>query len=361
MAATVLHVISRLDRYGRSQPLRGIAKSQASENQPTSIVAFSADEAIVSELADAGIETHIIQRRGKWDFIAMGRLARLLSRLRPAVVHTWDATALMQAKLTMPRESRLVHSLQAAEVQLPWAVRLIHALREKFTTIVAPDETHRQWCEGQGVPGDRVVVIPPAVEVPSDLNPEPTRSLLLSRLELPTDTKLIATAGPLLRDEKLDEAIWCYELLRVLHPTARLVIIGDGPDRARLERFARLVSDPSCIYFLGERSDAKKLISTADVFWQPSLSRSTPLALLEAMATSRAVVASDLPAHQSVIEDGKTGRLAPIIDRAKFTKASHELLEDDAIRERIGSAGRDYVREHHNLQSELASYHKLYQ
>ena len=56
----------------------------------------------------------------------------------------------------------------------------------------------------------------------------------LVRFNLPADARIIAVAGPLVRRRNLDEAIWAFELVRVLNPNARLLIVGDGPDPVRL-------------------------------------------------------------------------------------------------------------------------------
>ncbi|MEQ8211670.1 MAG: glycosyltransferase [Lacipirellulaceae bacterium] len=353
----VLHVISQLDRYGGSYLLRAVARQNPAQHK---IIAFEADSQVVEELNKSGVEVRVIIIRGGWDFLALGRLAKHIRGQRPSAVHVWDVTALMKAKLTTRRATQLIYSIQATDLEQPWAAKLIHALRNKLAAVVVPDEPHQTWCEEQDIAREKIHEVTPAVAIPHELDSQSARQDLLKELQLPEETELIVAAGPLLRDKKLDEAIWCYELVRVLHPKARLVIVGDGSDRARLERHARLVSDASSIYFLGERENATKLIAAADVFWQPSLSRTTPIALLEAMAAGRAIVANEIPAHQAVIREGETGRLAPIIDRAKFTKATNEFLEDADLRQKLAEAAAKNVAEHHSLQATIASLLQLY-
>lgn len=347
----VLHVISRLDRYGGSYLLRAIAQQQPEKHQ---IVTFQADPQLLEELNATGVVTRVVTVRGGWDFLALGRLAKHIRGQSPSAVHAWDITALMKAKLTTPRATPLIYSLQATDLNQPWAAKLLKALRNKLAMVIVPDQWHQSWCAEQGLPSEKLQCVLPAVAILPEYDHEALRKELLEELQLPDEARLLISAGPLLREKKLDEAIWCYELVRVLHPTARLVFVGDGPDRARLERHARLVSDASSIHFLGERENATGLIAAADVFWQPSLSRTTPLALLEAMAAGRAIVANDVPAHKSVIKEGETGRLAPIIDRAKFTKATNELLENAELRRTLGEAARTYVAEHCSLEAAMA-------
>ena len=78
---------------------------------------------------------------------------------------------------------------------------------------------------------------------------------------------MLAVAGRLTRAHRIDEAIWNFELVRTLNERARLLVLGDGPDRSRLERFARLVSMPQAVKFLGDSQDATEVLPGIDVFW----------------------------------------------------------------------------------------------
>ena len=104
----------------------------------------------------------------------------------------------------------------------------------------------------------------------------PQHAAWLESWQLPADARVIAIAGPLVRRAAADEAIWCFELVRVLYPEARLLVLGDGPDRARLERFADEVSEPGCVRFLGYRADIAEILPHADVYWQLTSSTAAP-------------------------------------------------------------------------------------
>jgi glycosyltransferase involved in cell wall biosynthesis len=299
----ILHVISRLDGYGGARMLRYLAAHQAGAGQGVTVAALTAADGIVDELRAAGVTVHVLAGRWKFDPIAIVRFARLRRRLPTDLVRTWDHVASLYVRVT-------------------------------------------------GQPASITATIAPAVPIEQPAKRD--RAAVLAGLGLPADARIIALAGSLLREKQIDEAIWCYELVRVLHPQARLIIFGDGPDRARLERYAELVSEPGCVRFAGYRGDLLEQLPSADVFWQLTPSRATPHALLEAMAAGVPVVASDVPAHRAVIASDAAGLLVPLGHRAAAGRATDRLLADAALAAGIAAAARAAIARKWSLADRLA-------
>ena len=134
-------------------------------------------------------------------------------------------------------------------------------------------------------------------------------------------------------------------------PDARLVIVGDGDDRARLESLAQELHVADRVHFAGARPHAECLaaIRTAGIVALPCRTATNgdkdgiPVVLMEAMAASRAVVAGDLPSIRELIEDGATGRLVPPDSDAALGAALAQLVNDPALRSRMGVAARARV------------------
>jgi glycosyltransferase involved in cell wall biosynthesis len=212
-----------------------------------------------------------------------------------------------------------------------------------------PTEIARQACLAQGIEPERVVLILPAIERPQQT--PVTRKRLNKALSLPAESRLVAVGGPLVRRRAVDEAIWAFELLRTVNPAARLLVLGDGPERLRLERFSRLAADASAIRFINQAEDAAKVLPLAEVFWHTGseLPGATSLAVLEAIAVGVPVVATDLPCHREWIESGASGFLAPVGGRALFARHSLRLLDDVRLGQQMAAlawgAARSLVAE----------------
>lgn len=125
---------------------------------------------------------------------------------------------------------------------------------------------------------------------------------------------------------------------------AKLVLIGDGPDRASLEHQTIAEGLGDEIEFVGEQLDVVPWLSSADLFLLPSEQESFGMAALEAMACEVPVVASRVGGLPELVEDGVTGFLCDVDDVEAMARRSLEILTDSAMKERMGLAGSQCVR-----------------
>ena len=321
----IVHLISRLDDTDSAQQLLLLAKQQIAAGDQVLLVALAADRAGRRQLTELGTASRVLDARWKYDPIVALRLLRLLRSTEIGLIHIWDDLALSYADWTLPRASTapLIATLSTTPTG-PWV------LDDLVDRVVLSTATQRESALAGEVPADKVLVIRPGVTP----NPEArfSRDQLLSALGLPEEAWIVAVACPLVRKRQLEEVIWCFELVRTLHEQVRLVVIGEGPDRHRLERFTRLVSSPDAVRFLGSRPDADQLLTLADAFWHltPSETICEPISmgLLQAQAARLPVVASRSPATGEVIQDGVTGLLVPAGDRAAVFSQTERLLKD---------------------------------
>lgn len=125
-----------------------------------------------------------------------------------------------------------------------------------------------------------------------------------------------------------------------LDAATRLLIVGDGPEAPRLRALARELGVDGRVVLTGARPDAPRCLPLMDVYVSASRREGLPLAVLEAMACGRPVVATRVPGHVDVVEDGRTGVLVPADDPAALAAAVAALLADAPRRAALGAAGR---------------------
>ena len=358
-----LHLTCRLDGYGGASMLRSLAVSQAAAGERVVVAPLLAEKLPVNSLRDQGVVVQPLGGRWPIDVVVLTRLARLRRQLAADVTHAWDVRSLALAALSGRRRPGhvLIGSLLAIGDATPWTERILRTMHTRVTAFTVPEEAARERLTQLGVADNRIHVIPPGVSRRGAGEAGPARAALLKELNLPHDAKLIAVAGPLGRHRQVDEAIWAFELVRVVHPSARLLVVGDGADRARLERFAEQVSEPDCVRFLGYRDDWQGLLPGVDVFWQLNASVTTPLALLEAGAASVPAVASDVPAHRAAVVQDRTGLLVKFGDRAEAVRATDDLLANPARAERMGLAAAERIAEKWSLDATLGAFDRLYE
>jgi glycosyltransferase involved in cell wall biosynthesis len=144
-------------------------------------------------------------------------------------------------------------------------------------------------------------------------------------------------------------------------PEVDLVFVGDGPRRMELECQARALGLGDRVHFLGFRSDVPDLLAACDMFVLPSLWEGLPLAVLEAMAARKPVVATAIGGTDETVAHGVTGILVPPADPAALANAIRSLVADPEASRRLGEAGRARVEHEFSVETMMARVEAVYQ
>lgn len=141
---------------------------------------------------------------------------------------------------------------------------------------------------------------------------------------------------------------------------ARLLLVGDGPDRTKVARRVRELGLSRKVSFLGTRVEFAEYLRHADLFVLPSEMESFGLAALEALASGVPVLAAAVGGLPEVVRDGRTGRLCPAGDVQSMAEAARALLDDDARRDAMAHAARADVLERFTAGPAIDRYEAYY-
>jgi L-malate glycosyltransferase len=142
---------------------------------------------------------------------------------------------------------------------------------------------------------------------------------------------------------------------------ARLLLVGDGPDRAKIEARCRQCEDGGGIVFIGNLPVVEEVLQNADLFLLPSETESFGLAALEALACEVPVVASRVGGLPEVVREGENGFLLPVGDVEGMASAALRLLRDDALHRRFKAAARRWAVAEFAQDQVVARYRALYE
>ena len=194
-----------------------------------------------------------------------------------------------------------------------------------------------------------VRVVPNGVDVAA-LDAARPGPVVRRELGLPEDAPVIGLVGRLDHWGKGHKELFtAMARIRERHPVHAL-IVGGGRRAAEMRQLAESLGLADAVHFLGQRRDVPDLLNAMDVFVLPSYSEGVSLALLEAMAAGRPVIATAVGGLPEVVTDGDTGLLIPPRDPEALAQALERLLADPAWARQLGAHARDHVREHYSLE-----------
>jgi PEP-CTERM/exosortase A-associated glycosyltransferase len=184
----------------------------------------------------------------------------------------------------------------------------------------------------------------------------------------PNGERILAYIGSFQPYEGLDVLIKGMREIIRQRPGVRAVIAGDGPERAALERLAVTEGVTACVTFTGRvpHNQVREIYAVADVLVYPRIDTlttrlTTPLKPLEALAMEKAVLVSDLPALRELVEPEVSGIAFEAGNPSKLANAAIRMLDDAALRRRLGKAGRESVVKERTWEASVARYLPIYQ
>ncbi len=227
-------------------------------------------------------------------------------------------------------------------------------------TIVASEANRRLAMENYLLPADRLKTIGYGVDT-RQFSPHVDGNHLRREFLESSEGLLVGTVGRLSPQKGHASFIEAAALVLSRFPTARFIIEGEGELRAPLAAQIRAMGLDGVIKLIGTRRDIPELMAALDIFVLTSTFEGLPLSLLEAMASSKAVVAPSIDGIPDAVEDGVTGRLVPPRDAGAVAEAIMGLLGNPALRRRMGEAGRRRVEREFTVERMVDRTEELYQ
>jgi glycosyltransferase involved in cell wall biosynthesis len=202
--------------------------------------------------------------------------------------------------------------------------------------------------EDRGVRPERIKVLPNSMDPAPPPDPEKIQELSRS-LGLPDNTRVILTIGRLSTEKAQIDLLQAFALMKT--PDLRVVLVGNGIDRGKLEHAAVTLGIADQVIFAGQHRNVWPFYNLADIFVLPSLSEGSPNVLLEAMMAQTPVVATAVGGVPETVEHESSALIVPARDPEKLAEAMRRLLDSPELRARLAANAFARVKEHFSTRS----------
>jgi len=356
-------LVPTLDQSGAEKQLVLLACQLPTDEFDVHVVALTRSGPLAKELADHGVRLTVLGKKWKFDPFTFWRLRKLIQSEQPDILHTWLFAANAYARLIVGRRMshrpKIVVSERCVDVwKSGWQLWLDQKLIGRTDRLIGNSHAVAEFYRSIGYPADIVRVIHNGISIPENFKAD--RETLLAELEIPVGSPVIGFIGRMARQKRGEDIVFAMALVAILRPDAHLLMIGEGPERDKLMKFARDIGIDNLVRFTGHRADAAKFLSVMDVFWLASDFEGLSNSLMEAMAAGVPCIASDIPPNRELVVDGETGFLVRVGDRVGFQQFTDRLLSDAELARRLGDAGRERMRREFSIDSMVDAHAKLY-
>ena len=354
-------IIPTLDRSGAEKQFTLLATRLPRDRFDVRVLLLTRAGPYLEELQQADIPVTCLEKRSKLDLAAFRRLRGWLRDVQPDVIHTWLFAANAYGRLAAGSapQAKIVVSERCVDTwKTGWQLWLDRRLAGRTDRLVGNSQSVVEFYRQLGVPAEKLVCIPNGIscDAPTAID----RQAALRELGWPEETIVAGYVGRLASQKRVEDLIFAVEVVRHSHPMVRLLLVGDGPERTRLETFSRDVGCAGHVCFLGRRDDRGRWLALFDVFCLASSFEGMSNSLMEALAGGHAVVASDIPPNRELITQGESGFLAPVGDRVAIMQFLKRLIDDAGLRRRLGMAGRQHMQTRFRIEGMVQRYAELY-
>jgi glycosyltransferase involved in cell wall biosynthesis len=361
----VLRVIARLNVGGPALHVAYLTAGLADRGYETTLVAGTLaygeeSMASVSEARGVRIETLPALHREIGplrDARAILRLARLIREQRPAILHTHTAKAGAVGRIAAllaggARPPIVVHTFHGHVLRgyfnpvTTFGFRTLERWLARITTalIAVSPEVRDDLVKLRVAPASKFAIVRLGIELDerTDVS-SAARAETRRQLGIGEAAFVVGWVGRMTAVKRTDDVIRALRGLVDRGVDAYVCLVGDGPDRDHLERYAHELGVVKRCLFVGYQSDVARFYSAIDALVLPSVNEGTPVSVIEALAARRPVVATRVGGTPDVIRDGVDGYLVDVGDTNALSERLAGLASDPEHRARMGSEGHERV------------------
>jgi glycosyltransferase involved in cell wall biosynthesis len=320
----------------------------------------------VTAARELGLEVDIIPERFRFDLRVIPGLRASIERRAPDLVLTHHVKSHFLMKLSRLWQKYPWVAFHHGYTKTHFREHLYNRMdRLSLPTarrVITVCQAFARELQSAGVPPERISVQHNSISLEQAASQDEVRALKVG-LGIAEDEPLVLAIGRLSSEKAHIDLLAAFRHLLTLNPVvkAKLIIVGDGPERQRLEAAAAAYGISERVRFAGQISNVKPYYAAADVLVLPSHSEGSPYVLLEAMAAGLAIVATSVGGVPEMVEDEESALLVAPRDAEAMAAAISRVLTDAELARRLTMNASALIRTRYSPETYVRSLIEIYQ
>lgn len=365
----VVYSVLSLDTGGLERLVLELAFELRRRGDRVSVVCVERRGQLAEQVEKLGAEVFCLDKPPGRSKAAVDRAEQLLRRLSPDVVHTHQIGALWYLGQAAKRRGRIAvvhteHTDHARHVKGLWGkirnriiLKTYGRLAGKFCCV--SEDVSRSVRRWGTLPARKVTVVTNGIDTEKYVGRE-NRARIRADHRFGADDFVFGTVGRLAEVKRQDLLLRGMAKARADVPNAKLLIVGDGAERAALTRLARELGIGDAVVFAGYQAEPQAFLQAMDAFVLTSRHEALPLALLEAMAAGLPVISSAVGGIPDLVTNRKSGFLFESLNEGALVEALRRVTRERELSAAIAAEGRRLVRERYSLGRMVDEYQAIY-
>jgi sugar transferase (PEP-CTERM/EpsH1 system associated) len=368
MPIRILHVVDHLGKGGLENGLVNLIENLDPARFEHIVYAIRKLGPNADRLAQSGIQVVCQNRQPGDSRFQVPALVRAIRRFQPDIVHSrnWGTVeAVMAGRWTGCKVMHGEHGVDAgfavSEPKRRVMIRRVayHLAHQVLSVSYQLRDMH---AARTGFDPARITVIHNGVDRHRFYPDALVRARIREEFGIAADEVCVGCVGNFFPVKDPMTALRGMERLSAGHAKWKLLLMGDGPERPKLEAFVATHEEwRGRVHFLGTCHRVPELLQALDVYVLPSIAEGISNSLLEAMASGIPVVATATGGNPEVAVDGESGLLFPVGDAGRLADHLGRLLADSELRAELAENALRRVREHFSLESMVGNYARMYE
>jgi glycosyltransferase involved in cell wall biosynthesis len=358
----VAQLIWSLDVGGAERVAVALAENLDRTKYQPMVICQNHEGHLAKQLKDIGVPVIALNKKPGLDFKMLRNLVRVLRQEDVDILHThlfgasfWGrlAARIAGVRCVVVHE----HGMQPWRGSLHFLVdRVLAGAACRF--LFASEKVRDTYIEKTGVSVDKCGLVPNGVPC---VNENGQREESRAEMGWAGDDRIIVSVGRLSREKGHAYLVRAFADVHATHSDTRLILIGDGPERASLETLVKERQLGAAVFFAGTQDNVSTWLAGADLYVQPSIREGLSLAILEAMGAGLPVVATRVGDVEKIIRDGHSGYLVSPEDSIELSSSMCNVLDNLPDLDALRQAAQKIVRDEYSVEAMVRYVEALYQ